>query len=76
MQLPNVNQEWSRVLDGSGNAHGTMTFSPTWETGRNDPVYWRPPGQVDPTHGLGADVMIIPPLRAFGAVTAYDSDNA
>jgi len=76
VQLPNVNQEWTRILDGSDNAHGVMTFNPTWETGRNDPVYWRPVEQLDSTHALGADVVIIPPFRAYGAVTTYESDYA
>lgn len=57
MMLPGADQSWTRVRDGINNTHGTMTFSPAWQTGSADPVLQRVPLSLDPSRRLGPDVL-------------------
>jgi hypothetical protein len=75
VELPTVEQEWTRLLDGSENAHGTMNFNPPWETGSGDSLFWRNEGQVDPSRRLGPDLLFIGAHRQMGLSTAYESDE-
>ena len=57
MMLPSADQSWTRILDGFNNAHGTITFTPPWQTGAVDPVLHRPPLSLDPQRHLGPDIL-------------------
>lgn len=57
MMLPGAEQSWTRVRDGINNTHGTVAFSPAWQTGGTDPVLQRAPLSLDPDRRLGPDVL-------------------
>jgi hypothetical protein len=75
VELPTVDQEWTRLLDGEENAHGRMNFNPPWQTGSGDSLFWRNEGEVDPGRRLGPDLHFIEPHRIMGLSTAYESDG-
>src|SRR4030095_3633585 len=59
MMLPGADQPWPRVGEGINNTHGTVTFSPAWQTGSADPVLQRAPLSLDPSRRLGPHVMAL-----------------
>ena len=75
LTLNNRDQEWTRILFGDDNAHGKMTFSPSWETGASDPLFWRQNQyELDSAHRLGPDVLAYPDQGVQIHTTAYESD--
>lgn len=75
LTLNNGEQEWTRILYGDDNAHGTMNFSPRWQTGASDPVFWRSFPDTDDSHRLGPDVLSYPDQGVAVTSTAYESDS-
>ena len=80
MMLPGAEQSWTRVRDGINNTHGTLAFSPPWQTGGADPVLQRAPLSLDPQRRLGPDVLTFNRsvnfwLGGFEADEAGDPDD-
>lgn len=73
--LNNRDQEWTRILYGDDNAHGTENFNPDWQTGSLDPVFWRSLPEVDSLHRFGPDVLSYPDQGVQLSTTAYESDS-
>ena len=75
MTINNRDQEWTRILWGDDNAHGTMYFTPAWQSGSGDPVFWRQNQKdLDSSHRLGPDVLAYPDQGVQIHTTAYESD--
>ena len=70
----NRDQEWSRILYGDDNAHGTKNFNPIWQTGSSDPVVFRGLPEVDSSHRFGPDVLSYPDQGVQFSTTAYEAD--
>ncbi len=73
--INNRDQEWSKILFGDDNAHGTKNFSPIWQTGASDPTLARNLSEVDSSHRLGPDVLSYPDQGVQFSSTAYESDS-
>jgi hypothetical protein len=75
MMLPGADQSWTRVRDGINNTHGTIPFSPSWQTGSADPVLQRAPMSLDPSRRLGPDVLTFNRSVNFW-LGGYEADEA
>src|SRR6185436_20225971 len=75
MMLPGADQSWTRVRDGINNTHGTIPFSPSWQTGSADPVLRRAPMSLDPSRRLGPDVLTFNRSVNFW-LGGYEADEA
>lgn len=75
LTLNNGDQSWTRILYGDDNAHGTMNFSPVWQTGSADPEFWRSLPDTDSSHRLGPDILSYPDQGVQVTSTAYESDS-
>ncbi len=73
--LNNRDQEWSKILFGDDNVHGTKNFSPIWQSGISDPALSRSLSDVDDLHRLGPDVLSYPDQGVQFSTTAYESDS-
>ena len=73
LMLPSSDQPWTKILDGFGNAHDTLTFSPAWQTGASDNVLQRAPLELDPSHRLGSDLLVYGFANVF--TTGFESDG-
>jgi hypothetical protein len=69
VNLHNGEHEWTRILDGSENAHGTMNFNPPWISGDTDPIVFRALGTLDGLRRLGPDVISYPDQGVYFGAT-------
>jgi len=74
MNLQTGYQEWSRLFDCDGCAHGVETFNPPWSTGASDSFFFRSLGSTDPSHRLGPDLLLYAGQPIWVHASGFEQD--